>query len=402
MDPSAVVAQLTAITPRGATSDGERRAAVWLRDALRERGRDASLQTIWVRPRWELALALGAALALAGSLLSIWRAPIGLALLAAATLALVGELSGRGRALRRLWPARATQNVVCRSPGRDAAAVRLIVTANIDAGRAGSIYADRWTGLEGRMRSVARGHLSSPPAWIAAIAVALTALAAARTAGATGGVLAPAQFALSLALVVAIAALADIALSEPAAGANANASGVAVALALAEALDHATLTRLVPELVLTGAGESGALGVAEHVRQTRRETRPEQVVVLAIEACGGGAPYWLDRDGRLLGLRFHPRLRDLMTAVADDERHLRARALRSHSISGAVPARVAGWPAIAVGCADELGRAPRARQRDDVAALVDPRALDATLEFCLAFAGRLDRELAAAPALAAA
>jgi hypothetical protein len=131
------------------------------------------------------------------------------------------------------------------------------------------------------------------------------------------------------------------------------------------------------------------------VADRRRSWQPDDVIVLAIEPCGAGTPHWLERDGRMFGLRFHPQLRAAMTAVAAEERQLRARALRSHGISGAYPARVAGWPAIAVGCSHVLGRSARARQASDVCEAVDRAALEATLELCLAFVGRLDAELAA-------
>jgi hypothetical protein len=273
--------------------------------------------------------------------------------------------------------------------------VRLVVTANLDAGRTGSIYADRWTALEARLRRLVRGHLSAPLAIVTADVAALVALAAARTAGSRGAALSIAQFALTVLLVIALAALLDIALADVSPGANVNASGVAVALALVAALDEAALRRLDVTLVLAGAGEADALGMRAFVAERRRTWRPDHVIVLAIEPCGAGIPHWLERDGRMLGLRFHPRLRAAMTAVAAEERQLRARALRSHGISGAYPARAAGWPAIAVGCSDALGRAARARQGSDVCDAVDPDALEATLELCLAFVGRLDAELAA-------
>jgi hypothetical protein len=399
MDSLAVVARLGRIAPRGAAGDGERRAAVWLREQLRAAGREASLQPVWIRPAWELAAALAVALALAGSVASIWEPALGLGLLAAGFVGLAGEVSGRAPLLRRLLPERATQNVVSPPrprPGAPAAdaRVQLVVTANLDAGRGGSIYSDRWTTLEGRLRRLARGRLSAPLSVVSADVAVLVALAAVRTAGSRGAALSIAQFALTVVLVIALAALLDIALAGVSPGANVNASGVAVALALVAALDEAVLQRLDVTLVLAGGGEAGALGIRAFVAERRHSWRPDDAIVLAIEPCGAGTPHWLERDGRMFGLRFHPRLRAAMTAVASEERQLRARALRSHGISGAYPARLAGWPAIAVGCSDALGRAARARQASDVTDAVDPAALEATLELCLAFVGRLDAELA--------
>src|SRR5919197_2427905 len=55
---------------RGACTDAERRAALWLHDELRARGHHAWVETLWVRPLRALALALAALLAVAGRLLA--------------------------------------------------------------------------------------------------------------------------------------------------------------------------------------------------------------------------------------------------------------------------------------------------------------------------------------------
>ena len=392
--------RLASIASRGAARDGERRAAVWLRDELRARGREASLQVVWLRPRWELAAATACLLALAGAVASVWQAQLGLALSAVALIALAGDLSGRLRFVRRLQPQRASQNLVVgplsQADSQTGTRTRLIVTANLDAGRTGSVYAGYWTALDARLRRRARGHLSSPPAILTADVAGLVALAALRSAGVAGATVSAIQFVLIVVLVIALATLVDIALSDLSPGANANASGVAVALALDEALSGARLRQLEPQLVLAGAGEGGALGIEAFIRRSRGHLGPRNAIVLSIEPCGAGTPHWLERDGRLAGLRFHPTLRAVMGTVAAQEGQLGARPLRGHGHSGALAARLAGWPAIAVGCSDELGRAPRSHRRDDVAVAVDPHALAATLELCLAFVGRLDAELASA------
>lgn len=397
MDPLAVLARLASIVPRAASGDGERRAAVWLSDTLRARGHDVALQTLWVRPRWELATASCATLAGVGAIVSVWQATPGLILTALALALLAGEQTGLAQIARRLAPERATQNLSSvatpiPAPGR----TRLVIAANLDAGRCGSIYADRWTGLEARLRRLARGHLSSPQAFLTADVAALVALCAARSAGVTGGTISAIQFGLIVIDVVATAALLDIALSDVSPGANANGSGVVTAIALYEQLRETALRTLEVELVLAGAGEGGGLGMRALTRARRGLLTPDNAIVLAIEPCGDGSPYWLERDGRLLGLRMHPTLRRLMATVASEEGHLGATPRRSHGISSAHPARRAGWPAIAVGCGDPLGRTPRARQAGDLPELVDAAAMQATLELCLAFVGRLDAELSRA------
>ena len=65
-----VVDGLCTFAGRGACTDAERRAALWLHDELRSRGHEAWVETRWVRPRRAAMLALGCLLAVAGGLLA--------------------------------------------------------------------------------------------------------------------------------------------------------------------------------------------------------------------------------------------------------------------------------------------------------------------------------------------
>jgi hypothetical protein len=127
--------------------------------------------------------------------------------------------------------------------------------------------------------------------------------------------------------------------------------------------------------------------------RSRRDRRPEEVAVLAIEPCGRGTPRWLTRDGQLLLLRYHPRLIELSAAAAASEPRLGARPYASRGAAASFPARLARWPAIAIGCRDELDRVPNAHQSTDAPERLDPTAMRAALELCLALIGRLDDDL---------
>ena len=125
----------------------------------------------------------------------------------------------------------------------------------------------------------------------------------------------------------------------------------------------------------------------------RAGRRAEEVVVLHVHPSGAGSPVWWTREGLVLPLRYHPRLVALAEQVARDEGHLRARPHQSRTTSGARAARAAGWPAIAIGCVDEAGVAPRAGESSDVADAVDPKAMRGALELALALVHRLDADL---------
>jgi hypothetical protein len=391
MPPGDTVAGLSAFEGRSACTDAERRAAIWLRDRLRASGRPARLEPVWTRPHLALALALDCLVAVAGSVVAVWLPGLGLGLVALALVSLVGDLTGRFALLRLLTPQRATQNVVSPAPA-DGGRVLLVIAASIDAPRTGAARSEPWGRLGPRLRRALAGRLPSAGLAMALGFVVLAATAGARVAGEEGQVLGAIQFVPTATAIMAVAILLDIALSPASPGANANSSAAAVALELAATLDRRPPRHLAVEVVLAGAGEAGALGMRAYVRSRRRERRPEEVAVLAITPAGGGSPRWWMRDGPLLAVRLHPRLVELARRGAAGE-HLTARGHAGHGVTPAYPARQARWPALAIGCLDDDGLAPRARTAADVPGRVDPQAMDAALELGLAIVARLDAEL---------
>lgn len=364
------VAELTAISGRGAGTDAERRAARALAARLRATGRQARLETIWVRPRWALTHAIHALLALAGSLVSVDAPEAGLALVAVAAASLLGDLSGRLFLLRRLTPSRATQNVVSPATGRGP--VRLVLTAAVDAPR-GGILARVDQALGGRVLAI-----------VGLATVALLALAVVRVAGVDARWVGAAQLLPTIVLLFALAGLADTALAEPVDAPNA-ATGAAVTLALAETLRASPPRNLSVEVVLAGAGDSGgALGLREYVRARRRALAAEDVAVIHVGPCGRGRPVWWTGDGLLMRLGLHPQLQRLAGEVARDETHLGARAHTGRGATGALAARRARWPAIALGALDDDGAA-------GLEAGEEP--MRRTLELAVALIARLDAEV---------
>src|SRR2546423_1769659 len=94
------------------------------------------------------------------------------------------DLTGRGHLMRALFRRRATQVVVSEpDPAQPRVPVRLVITASVDAPRTGALFRDGWARAEASARRALHGHLSSPPALLAALLFAIAALAVARLAG---------------------------------------------------------------------------------------------------------------------------------------------------------------------------------------------------------------------------
>jgi hypothetical protein len=386
------VAGLADFPKRGAGTDAELRAARWLCGELAGGGRDARLEPFWCRPNGALAMAWHVALALAGSLVSVSSARVGGALLLAALLSVVADaFTGRSPG-RLLTPERASQNVVSEAPEHDRR-VRLLITANYDAGRAGLAHRAGIRNRAARLNA-ATGRLG--PGWLGWLCIAivwLLGIAVARVEGSGGAGIGVLQLLPTVALVLALALLLELAGAEYGPAAGDNGSGVAAAIALARALDAGPPSHAAVELVLQGAADGGGIGMRRHMRNRRKELNVANTVVLGIAATGAGTPRWWVSDGPLLPLRYFDRLRLLCENVAEDEPHLGAGPHRGRGSAPAFPARLARLPAIAIGCLDADGLVARSHQASDTSDQIDRDALDATVQFGLMLVDAIDAYL---------
>lgn len=378
MPTAETAAQLARFDPRGAGTDAERRAARWLGSELERSGRHAVVEPFWCRPNLPLAHAWHVALALAGSLLSVSHAQLGGVLILVALLSTLSDaLTGRSLG-RMLTPERASQNVASTAAMAETRS-RLIVTAGYDVPR---------RTLARRLALRIGGDRPNPTVgwlgWLTLMLIWLLVLAIIRIGHRHSTALGIAQLPPTVVLVIALALLLEAASSAYADPNHGDASGVAVALALVRALDAAPPANLVVELVLTGAGQSGGIGLRRHLRARRRSLKPTNAIVLGLDRCQAGTPRWWTSDGDLLPLHYFKRLRELSAAVAAAESHLHAAPYRGRDSAPSLPARLAGYPALAIGC--------RADHRDGPG-LSGQWAMDAVVEFGLGLVDAIDAEV---------
>lgn len=432
--PLDTITSLTAFTGRGAGTDAERRAAQWLRDELSSPGRAAQLEPFWCRPNTALAQAWNTALGLAGGLVSVSHPAGGGVMVLVALICVVAD-DGLGTSPgRRLTPQRASQNVLLatRTGPAPGDRVRLILTANYDAGRMGLVDYRLPRRARSALRRLGRGRAPGWIGWLALLLVWLAVVAAIRLAGSHGTVLDIVQLPPTVALVLALALLLERGFAPVGPAASDNASGVAVVLALARALAAGPPAHLEVEVVLTGAGETSEVGLFRHLEGRRGELAPNEVIVLGFAACGAGSPRWWVSDGALLPVSYHARLRALCAEIAGAQAEPGAQAdaepsalapsgseagsrpqhalspgrapgssrapqpHRGRGTTPALPARLLSLPAITLGCLDERGLAPRSHQPTDTATAIDRSSVDAVLGFALALVDEIDAEVAAA------
>jgi hypothetical protein len=385
-------AALSAFAGRGAGTDAERRAALWLLGRAREAsGRRPRLEVHWVRPQRAVMLALHAVLAVGASLLSVGAPEAATAVLAVTALSLAVDLAGRPGPGRRLTPERATQHVI--APPADAGPpVLLVLAAATDVPRGGALRGP----LVGRAAALARrwglARGPSPAAWLLLAVLAILACSIARTAGADPSWLGGVQLVPTVSLLPVFGLLVDAALTPYGPGANGDASAVALALALTAALREAPPRNLAVELALHGASAGTGLGARAYVGR-RRGADPGRIVLLELKPCGRGRPHWWCSDGELFPLALHPRLRELAAGVADARPELGARPWHGRGAGAALAARERGWAAIAVGTLDADGAVPGLATAGDVPERLDDISLRASYELALELVRAIDNDV---------
>lgn len=387
MDALAEIERLVAFEGRAPGSDAERRAADHLAGRLRSLGRDAGVEAFWTWPGWAPTHLLHAALALLGSVTSVYDAPAGIGLLALALVSTVLDLTGRLHLGRRLTSARASQNVVSYEEG-DKPGV-LVLVAHYDAARTGAPFRVATVALLERLRRIVRYPVGLFQLFTGCIVV-LLACAVARALGVDSLGLSAVQFVPTLLLVLCVPALVEVTLSRAVPGANDNASGVATALRLAERhggdLEHFDLW-----VVLPGAEEGLLLGMQRWLRRHRRELDRRLTVFVGLDRVGIGSVRYARREGFLVRRPYHRQLLGLCEATAEALGGA-AIGVAPASATAVRAARRRRYPAVAVSCGDDSGRSPHHHLASDTPERIEGEALEGAFEFASALIERIDRE----------
>jgi hypothetical protein len=385
------VQDLVAFEGRAPGTDPERQAAEHLATRLRGLGREARLEPVTVYPRWALTHAIHAALAVAGSVVSVGLPGVGAALVAVALLSTLGDLTGTVYLVRRLTGRRASQNVV--SPEDQGKAGQLVLVAHYDAGRAGLLFDRRFAERRATLSKRLRLPIGLGEAFVLAMAVVLVCTLI-RGLGAESVVVSIIQFIPTAALIVAVPLLLDVQLSPTAPGAADNATGVAVVLDLAEQY-QGTLEHLDLWVLLTGAEESMALGMREWIRTNRTELPSNRTIFLNVDKAGNGTVRYLGKEGFVFPSRSDERLLDICGQIAEEDQAGRfgARQLVARVSSDALPARARGYPAITVSALSALDYQPNQHQPTDTPERIDEEALGRVRAFSAILVERIDEQV---------
>jgi hypothetical protein len=390
VDPLAEIEDLVAHEGRAPGTDAERRAARHLAGRLRELGRDASTEATSVLPRFALTHLIHVLAALLGGLLAAGDSNgaklAGTLVVLAVAVSAFGDLTGSFHLARRLTGRRASQNVVSREetgkPGT------LVLVAHYDAAHSGAVFGER--AMRRRAR-IGRGPFE-PLFWSIMAVLVCCAL---RLVGVEGVALNAVQFVPTVVLIVAVPLLADIVLSGVVPGAGDNGSGVATVLRLADRYGG-ELDSFDVWVLLTGAQESMQLGMAAFLRRHRKELDSSTTVFLCVDDVGRGNVRYTTKEGYILAYPFHPDLIALCRQLREEDQedgYYGVEPIVARIATDAHRARVAGYPAISIGCTDEHGVPPHYHQATDTVDTLEPEALQRAYEFCSELVELIDEKI---------
>ena len=342
----ATVEHLSAIE-RPSASDGEKRAAEWIRDRLDGSSADARIEVERAHGTYWVPLGLMAAAAgLAG--LAAARGGRSARALAAATGAVAAagiadDVSGGRHLFRRLLPHRSTYNVVAETGDR-AAGRTIVFVAHHDAAHGGLVFAPQLTTVPAdAFPDWYERQETSPQVMLLVVAgPALVAL------GALTGLRALRRLGTFLSLA-SVAAFADIGARPVVPGANDNLSGVAVLLELARALQERPVTGVRVLLVSTGSEESFMEGMRGFARRHFPSLPPERTEIVCLDSVGSPELILIEGEGMLKMRDYTPELRDRIAAVAERAGVRLRRRLRLGLATDGLIGLKAGYPSAALG-----------------------------------------------------
>jgi hypothetical protein len=346
---------------------------------LRAAGREVAVERIRVRPSYHVALALLAAIAVVGSVVSVSSAALGVVILLIVSIALYTDLTGRFSPIRWLTSPRDTANVS--SPGTlPDATHRVVLVAHHDAAHGGLLFARR---ASRRRRPSFLSRLAGRVDLVFWAAIAALAAAVGRlVSGWDTNTMSAIQFVPTVLLVLLAALLVDAALSRVVPGASDNASGVAAVLEVARRLERRPAENVDVWIVFTGAKEGFMLGMRSWLAEHGGDLHKDRTWFVNVDTVGNGEVHHVTAEGFALLYRHDRRL------IAACERLGSRPHVWRLGTDGVVPL-MRGYPSVTL-CALENGRIPNFHRPSDTAENVDPEAVDAAADFVEKLVRRID------------
>jgi Peptidase family M28 len=368
---------------RPSASWGEGRAARWIVEQLAKNATPARIE-VETAHGTHLPFVLPSALALVAGFLR--PRSVAVVMAAVATAAMVDELGGHRRLVRRVLARRRTYNVVA-DVGDPRASRTVVFVSHHDAARPWAaafgalVSAPPPRLLGGRPLPVADTLVYAPLMVLLGVASRLRGL---RRAG----------MALCAFIVVLFS---DIARRAPVPGANDNASGVAALLGIARDLTRNRPTSLRVVLLSAGSEETMLEGMEAFLRRHRAELGPARTFVVCLDMLGWERLVLRESEGVLRRYKSRSEDVDLLLRAASIAAVPVLITRQAAAPSDGLAARWAGLPTIFLSSTAANGGHPHYHRPSDVPRNVDIDTVIAARRLCAQLVAELEsRDVAAA------
>jgi Peptidase family M28 len=346
---------------RPSASEGERRAAEWIRGELQAHGVDARIEEEPAVGSMSLPLGLLSAVGVLAALGGRRTAALGLL----AAVGIVDDVSGGPHVFRRLLPHRPTYNVTG-TAGDPGAEETLVFVAHHDAANGGLIFRPELT------RLVA----DTFPGWYdrqSTSAQMLRLVAAGPALAGLGGLLGSRVLHRLGAFIAAGSALAffDIGTRTVVPGANDNLTAVAVILELARMLREQPVAGVRVLLVSTGSEESFMEGMRGWVRRHGPELDPARTRVVVLETLGSPELILLEGEGMIWMTDYDAGVRETIADAARRAGIALRRGLRLGFATDALSAMRGGLRVATLASCDEYKMPANYHSQRDIPRNVD-------------------------------
>jgi hypothetical protein len=369
---------------RPSASPGEREAAEWLLEQLRQLGIEGRIESEPAHGTYWWPLGIAAALgAIGGIAATRGHRVLGAALAGLGTAAAVDDLPPHGRRrLRRLLPHGERSQLIAELGPADAEKV-VVIGAHHDAARSGLLYSPAVP--ETLLRSIPPERIpdTGPPLMWAAIggeaAVAVGAALGSRWLTTAGTIWSAG----------AVLVFGDIASRDAVPGANDNGTGVVALLALARALsdDPPQNVRMV---FLSTSEEATCDGIAAWAEHNFPQLPRENTFFLGLDSVGSPHLAVLRGEGMLRMRDYPQRSLALLDGLAEELGIELKPNLRNRNATDAVQPLFAGYECASVVSVTELNQIANYHWPTDVPENVDYDTLRAAIRLSEATVRRLD------------
>lgn len=370
---------------RPSASEGERRAAEWIAERLRELGCEARVEPERAHGGYWWPIGLLNAAAGAAALRAV-RHPSRVSRAFAAGLGAFGATAlwddlGHGRRWfrRTFLPHRTTFNVVAQAGDHEAERT-VVLVAHHDAAHSGLVFhpAPGWLVVRRLPRLHARSNQTVPilfGVWLGPALVAAAALAGRRRVLGLGTAFCAGT----------VAAMADVALRPVVPGANDNLSAVAVLLAVAEALRDRPVEGVRVLLVSTGSEESFSEGMQAFGERHFGELARESTEMVCLECVGSPHLVALRGEG-MLRMRDYPHEAHVALVQAAHDAGVQVGTnLRTVAATDAIIALRAGYRVATLAAVDDRQLPANYHWPTDTPANLDWSSIRGAIAVCEAF-----------------